>query len=214
MTIFVAEIRLKAAWFLTAALCLFAIALPPAPAQAAEPSQPGLQEALEALKPGGRVVLMRHAQTVPGTGDPDNFDVNDCETQRNLDERGITQSQVLGEAFAAAGIEIGAALSSAWCRCVDTVTFMLDAAGQPDAPFKVYEPLNSFWQSEEDPRDTSAIRELIATWEGPGTLFLSTHWVNVNAIVDESLPQGGFLVLEPTGEGFERLARGVPSWED
>ena len=30
----------------------------------------------------GNIYLLRHA-LAPGTGDPDNFDVNDCETQRN-----------------------------------------------------------------------------------------------------------------------------------
>jgi len=42
--------------------------------------------------PFGDVLIMRHA-LAPGGGDPGNFDLNDCSTQRNLDSAGRQQVQ-------------------------------------------------------------------------------------------------------------------------
>ena len=44
------------------------------------------------------IYLLRHA-LAPGTGDPDNFDVNDCDTQRNLSEEGRRQAVRIGKKF-------------------------------------------------------------------------------------------------------------------
>ena len=49
---------------------------------------------LNSLKDGKKLVFIRHA-IAPGNGDPNNFDINDCSTQRNLDKNGITQSKKL-----------------------------------------------------------------------------------------------------------------------
>ena len=44
------------------------------------------------------VVLLRHA-IAPGTGDPENFQLDDCSTQRNLSEAGRQQAREIGETF-------------------------------------------------------------------------------------------------------------------
>src|SRR3712207_1219854 len=56
------------------------------------------EAAWNALKAGGVVALMRHARA-PGVGDPSNFRLDDCATQRNLSEAGRAQSNHIGEAF-------------------------------------------------------------------------------------------------------------------
>ena len=45
------------------------------------------------LKDGGKVVFIRHAYA-PGNGDPHNFDIKNCSTQRNLNNEGILQSKI------------------------------------------------------------------------------------------------------------------------
>ncbi|MEO1329928.1 MAG: histidine phosphatase family protein, partial [Pseudomonadota bacterium] len=75
---------------------------------------------LAPLREGGRVLILRHAQTEPGVGDPAGYRLDDCSGQRNLNDLGKRQSRRLGEALAEAGIELTRALSSRWCRCVDT----------------------------------------------------------------------------------------------
>mgnify|MGYP001115834095 CR=1 FL=1 len=73
----------------------------------------------ELLKEGGKVVFIRHAYA-PGGGDPKNFDLYDCSTQRNLNEEGINQSKIMGKLFSEYSIPIDSVYSSQWCRCEDT----------------------------------------------------------------------------------------------
>ncbi len=49
---------------------------------------------------GENIILMRHA-IAPGTGDPAHFQIDDCETQRNLSAEGIAQAQEIGRALLA-----------------------------------------------------------------------------------------------------------------
>src|SRR3954452_15796974 len=72
------------------------------------------------LKEGGQVVLIRHALTTPGAGDPPGMQLDDCSTQRNLSEEGREHARQLGAAFRARSISVGRVLSSPWCRCMDT----------------------------------------------------------------------------------------------
>ena len=68
------------------------------------------------LKDGKKIVFIRHA-LAPGNGDPLNFDLNDCSTQRNLNEKGREQSINIGNFFKKHKIKIEKVLSSELCRC-------------------------------------------------------------------------------------------------
>ncbi|MDC1162976.1 histidine phosphatase family protein [Candidatus Pelagibacter sp.] len=74
------------------------------------------------LKDGGKLIFVRHAYA-PGGGDPSNFDVTDCSTQRNLNEEGIAQSINLGIFFTKNQIKVDKVLSSEWCRCKQTAEY-------------------------------------------------------------------------------------------
>lgn len=74
----------------------------------------------ELLQRGGQVVLVRHAVTEPGVGDPDGFRLDDCGTQRNLSEQGRRDAQRLGEALRSRRVPVARVLASPWCRCVAT----------------------------------------------------------------------------------------------
>lgn len=71
------------------------------------------------LRDGGHVVLLRHANA-PGTGDPANFDITKCATQRNLSDRGRQQAKRIGALFAARAAPVEKALASNYCRCAET----------------------------------------------------------------------------------------------
>ena len=81
-------------------------------------------ELISKLQSGGNIVFIRHA-LAPGSGDPNNIDLNDCRTQRNLSEGGINQSKKIGELFIENNIPIDKVLSSEWCRCKDTARYAL-----------------------------------------------------------------------------------------
>ena len=50
------------------------------------------------LNEGGKIIFIRHAYA-PGGGDPDNFDISNCASQRNLNEEGIEQAKKIGKLF-------------------------------------------------------------------------------------------------------------------
>ena len=56
------------------------------------------QSLINELKKGGKLIFIRHAYA-PGGGDPDNFDINDCNTQRNLNNLGRKQAKNIGNFF-------------------------------------------------------------------------------------------------------------------
>jgi phosphohistidine phosphatase SixA len=92
----------------TVVLCAWAASI----AQAAE-------SIWEAARMSGSVVVLRHS-FAPGGFDPPDARLDDCATQRNLDERGRAQARRIGEAFRQNGVAVGAVLSSPRCRCLDT----------------------------------------------------------------------------------------------
>ena len=79
----------------------------------------GAESVWEALRTAGAVVVLRHSYA-PGGFDPPDARLDDCSTQRNLDESGRAQARRIGEAFRQHGIALGAVLSSPRCRCLDT----------------------------------------------------------------------------------------------
>jgi phosphohistidine phosphatase SixA len=79
------------------------------------------------LRRGGVVAAFRHANA-PGTFDPPGFRLDDCSTQRNLDDAGRAQSRRIGDWFRSRALQPGAVRSSPWCRCVDTATLAFGKA--------------------------------------------------------------------------------------
>ena len=74
------------------------------------------QNLINELKQGGKLIFIRHAYA-PGGGDPDNFNINDCKTQRNLSNSGREQANKIGSFFKVNNILIDKIYSSEWCRC-------------------------------------------------------------------------------------------------
>ena len=166
------------------ALAALAISLLAAPAAAADDSR----EAWAALVAGNHVALIRHGNAPPGYGDPPGFKIDDCGTQRNLDDRGRAQARVLGEAFRQRGVRVDKILSSPWCRCLETARLM--ALG----------PVDNTWvaaASDKSPDRLAALKQLVSSWRGPGTLVVVTHGLTVQALVGIMPGQAETVVLRP-----------------
>jgi broad specificity phosphatase PhoE len=161
-------------------LALCAILATSAAAQEADP--------LVALRQGAAVALVRHA-TAPGTGDPANFRLGDCSTQRNLSEAGRSEARALGERLRDAGIAEAQVYSSQWCRCLETAELL--GLGEVE-PLPI---LNSFFSDRSrGPGQTEALRRLIAeSDDGPPRLFV-THQVNISALAGV-FPRSGEIVV-------------------
>ena len=143
-----------------------------------------------ALKSGGHVVLIRHAITESGIGDPPGFKLGDCSTQRNLSAQGRADAKRIGEAFRKRGIPIADVLSSRWCRCLDTARIAFDTA-RP-SPM-----LDSMFNDKERPREEK-LREFHAVLEklpANGNLIMVTHQQNILAFTDVSPASGEIVVV-------------------
>jgi len=133
-----------------------------------------LPEAWAALVSGSHVALIRHGNAPPGHGDPPGFKIDDCATQRNLDEKGRAQARALGEAFRRHDVRVDSILSSPWCRCLETARLM--ALGPVDGTLAVA-------ASDRSPERLAGLRQILASWRGPGTLVVVTHALTVQALV-------------------------------
>jgi phosphohistidine phosphatase SixA len=154
-----------------------------------------------ALQQPGAVVLMRHAQTEPGVGDPPGFRLDVCGSQRNLSDAGRAQARRVAAAFAAAGVVPGDVRSSAWCRCVDTARL---AFGQAT----VWPAINSTFQGQGDPdRGRAEVLAAARAWRGPGPLVLVTHQVNISHITGEFTAMGDMLAARFADGRLQVLAR-------
>lgn len=143
-----------------------------------------LQDAAARLREGGWVMMMRHAQTEAGIGDPPGYRLDRCETQRNLSPEGRAQARRAGEAIRAAGIAVGAVRSSAWCRCRDTAELAFGA-------HEVWGALNSFFEDRSREAEQSAqVADFARALQVPANAMLVTHQVNVLAAMGASPAQG------------------------
>jgi phosphohistidine phosphatase SixA len=157
------------------------------------------------LREGGCVVLMRHAQTVPGVGDPPGWRLGQCSTQRNLNEAGRAQARRVGAAFQREGVRVDEVRSSAWCRCTETADLAFGS-------HTVWTPLNSFFQSGDGAQQIPALRAALSRWPGPGNLVLVTHQVNMSSLTGEYPAMGELFVTRPDPrhrEPWRVLARAV-----
>ncbi|MGI9304710.1 MAG: histidine phosphatase family protein [Gammaproteobacteria bacterium] len=149
----------------------------------------------QALAAGNHIAIMRHA-IAPGTGDPENFKLGDCATQRNLSAEGRAQARRIGEAFREHEVAVSAVLASEWCRCQDTAREMNLGVVKP-VSF-----LNSFFGEREFAEErTSALRQFITDWRGGDSLVIVTHQVNIKALIGEPTDSGEIIVLEPGANG-------------
>jgi len=136
----------------------------------------------------GVVFLMRHA-LAPGMGDPQNFDINDCKTQRLLSEEGRIQAQIVGEKFRQSGLKSARVKSSQWCRCKETAR-LLNLGVVEEIQF-----LNSFFDTpEREGPQTTALRKWLFYQASSSGLILVTHQVNITALTGV-VPSSGELVV-------------------
>ncbi|WP_111497542.1 histidine phosphatase family protein [Marinobacter bohaiensis] len=161
--------------------------------------------AWQALRDGEAVLILRHA-LAPGIGDPDHFDVNDCSTQRNLNDVGRQQARDWGRFLAQQGVDQARVFSSAWCRCRETAELMDLGAVSTMAS------LNSFFggQGNRSEQTAATIDNVNALPSGVPVVMVS-HQVNISALTGSYTSSGEGLILSlPLGEGSEVLAQVMP----
>ena len=144
---------------------------------------------IENLKVGGKLIFIRHAYA-PGGGDPENFNIYDCSTQRNLSESGRIQSRKIGNFFTENKIKIEKVYSSEWCRCKETASLAFKN-------FKTKSFLNSFFSSKFAKNKNSQMRDFqkfLLDWDEKTNLIFVTHYVVISEILDYPSSSGEIVI--------------------
>jgi broad specificity phosphatase PhoE len=171
-------------------------------AAAASPLPASADEALwSLLKAGGQVVLMRHALTTPGVGDPDGMVLSDCKTQRNLSDEGRAHARQVGEAFKARAIPISKVVSSPWCRCLETAQLAFATSAEPSAALS-----NLFGRGDPQGRQVAQLRELASRKPAQGNVVMVSHGSTILALTGVSPGTGEMVVVTPLGAGKFKVA--------
>tara|TARA_Y200000002_G_C22590097_1_gene624824 strand:+ start:173 stop:721 length:549 start_codon:yes stop_codon:yes gene_type:complete len=148
-------------------------------------------KAWDLLKEGNKIVFIRHS-LAPGGGDPSNFNLTKCSTQRNLNQAGINQSKKIGELFKKNKVPVDKVLTSQWCRCKDTA---FHAFGK----YEEFFALNSTFQAKfsgNGSKQRKALKKYIKNWNGNGkNLILVTHYVITIEHTDYAPSSGEVVVV-------------------
>lgn len=154
------------------------------------------------LRGGGQVVLLRHAYAL-GTVEPPNFDIEKCNTQRNLSERGRHQARRIGSLIAARGAPVEKVLSSRLCRALDTARLAFGTGA-----------VEEFVPLDPPPEDEVAARaslletvEAVRAYGGSGNMVLVTDLPNIKALTGRSAREGEALIVAPDEESLVVLGR-------
>ena len=146
-------------------------------------------ELIDTLKENNKLIFIRHA-LAPGNGDPDEFNILDCNTQRNLDSIGKEQSVRLGQYFKVNNVPIDVVLSSEWCRCKETAKLAFQN-------FETFKPLNSFYDPKFYKNKESQLNNLkkfINNLEEEGNIVFVTHYVVIASIFGVGVTSGEILI--------------------
>lgn len=168
-------------------------------------AQSSPQSYLDALRAGGCVVLVRHALTTPGIGDPPGMRLDDCSSQRDLSAEGRAQSRRLGQWFRVHGLRPQAVRSSQWCRCLHTAREAFHQRQEgPQVPITPWVALNSFFQGhgsrDQQLKDALSAARIIHERRKTGEFEVwVSHQVVISALTGHACAMGEMIVAQSQG---------------
>ena len=150
------------------------------------------------LLDGTHILLMRHADA-PGYGDPQNYQLSQCSTQRNLGKQGRKQAESSGDWLSSQGIHQAKIYSSPWCRCIDTATLLNKGAVKKEAA------LGSFFDDMSlAKKQTDELIKLIAAERKkyPNMpIIMVTHHVNIQSYTGVVVNSGDMVLVKVDSTG-------------
>jgi phosphohistidine phosphatase SixA len=149
------------------------------------------KDILAFLKDGNKLIFIRHAYA-PGGGDPDNFDINDCNTQRNLSESGRQQAKNISNFFIENQINFKKVYSSEWCRCKETAKIAF-------GDFETKNFLNSFFSqkfTKNRKKQMNDLNNFVDNYKDDGNLVFVTHYVVISEALNYAPSSGEIVVAD------------------
>jgi phosphohistidine phosphatase SixA len=166
-------------------------------ASSAFASELAIWDRLQGSAPKGYVLLLRHA-LAPGVGDPDNFKLDDCSTQRNLSAQGREDAKVIGQWIKRRDIKIAQVQSSRWCRAKESAQLLnlgkVNLNKNLDSLFQEADAANHI--------QTKLVRKQIQDYrQKSGLLILVGHFVNISALTGASVDSGEGVLVRADSKG-------------
>jgi len=153
----------------------------------------------DALTSGDHFALLRHT-LAPGTGDPPEFRLGQCKTQRNLSKKGRDQASKIGDRFRKNNIFEARIFSSQWCRCLETAKLL--KLGQ----INELVALNSFFgQYERRDSQTEMLLKWLKVQNLDRPFILVTHQVNITALTGVYPDSGELVIVHRSENGNFRV---------
>jgi phosphohistidine phosphatase SixA len=165
--------------------------------QSAYANELAIWDKLQGTNPKGYVLLLRHT-LAPGVGDPENFDLNDCSTQRNLSSVGRQDAKSVGEWLKRRDIKIARVESSRWCRAKETAQ-LLDIG-----KVRLNSNLDSLFESADPAKSIQTVRvkkQILDYRNKSGLLVLVGHYVNISAVVGVGVDSGEGVLVKADSKG-------------
>jgi phosphohistidine phosphatase SixA len=169
---------------------------------------PGLMEAVKALRGGGHVIVFRHGATYTDQADTDPLNPKNIDKQRQLNDQGRALARQIGEAMRKLQIPVGQVVTSHFNRAVETGTLLGFGAATATADIAegglVVSP-------NENNRRAAALKKLAATAPPAGTnMVLITHKPNILDAFGKDwfdVREGEATIFKPDGGGYKAVAR-------
>lgn len=167
---------------------------------------------VDALRAGGLVIFLRHAETGPPSPDSATAVLGECGTQRLLNDEGRGQAVAIGHAVRSLGVPVGRVLASPFCRTMETAVLAFGAAS-PEPALSLPRHLDAASHAAMG----AALLRLIASEPpraGENLVLVGHSYHLMNAGGPRPDPQGAAAVLRPDGRGgFTTIALlAPPDW--
>lgn len=175
-------------------------------AQSSFANELAIWDRLQGTTPKGYVLLLRHS-LAPGVGDPENFKLNDCSTQRNLSEIGRQDARDIGAWLARRQIKIARVESSRWCRAKETAELL--NLGK----VRLNRNLDSLFQESDllnHPQTIKVRKQIVDYRNKTGLLILVGHFVNINALTNVGVNSGEGVLVRADSKGVIRVVGATP----
>jgi len=152
---------------------------------------------LKSSNPRGYVLLIRHG-LAPGVGDPENFSLKDCSTQRNLSNQGRQDMAEIGQWIKRQEVRIYRVESSRWCRARQSAELLdlgrVKLNKNLDSLFQVADPSSS-------PATANIRKRIISHRNTPGLLIFVGHFVNFSTLTGVALDSGEGVLVRANSKG-------------
>jgi phosphohistidine phosphatase SixA len=169
---------------------------------------PGLMEAVKALRGGGHVIVFRHGATYTDQADTDPLNPKNIDKQRQLNDQGRALARQIGEAMRKLQIPVGQVVTSHFNRAVETGTLL--GFGAVTATADIAEG-GLVVSPNENNRRAAALKKLAATTPPAGTnMVLITHKPNILDAFGKDwfdVREGEATIFKPDGSGYKAVAR-------